>query len=235
MTSASDEKWWPFNCFFQSREQVAVWRGQIRKIGWMIKPLEDQVGQFLLSCKCTVSWGIVMQEQDPLVTFPLRMYHLLLHAHTPCILTTKCIHVFLMIFTINTEQHHLAEHLQLQHIGDEWHSDDFQTWKRLNTVVTASTSGVYMVHASTALTTLSLWKDKLIHNVSFIITTSIMLHVHTQITTTSTSKWLNYKICHSRRMLSLHYPEQPLHPQWMHSTMRPWKWYINLLKPEFYI
>ena len=55
--------------------------------------VEDQVGQFLLSCKCTVSQGIVMQEQDPLVTFPLRMYHLLLRAHTLCILTTKCIHV----------------------------------------------------------------------------------------------------------------------------------------------
>jgi hypothetical protein len=26
-------------------------------------------------------------------------------------------------------------------------------------------------------------------------------------------KFENYKICHSRRFLSLHYPEQPLHPQ----------------------
>jgi len=51
--------------------------------------------------------------------------------------------------------------------------------KSLNTVVTASTSGDYMVRASTALTTSSLWKDKLIHNVSFIIITSITLHVHT--------------------------------------------------------
>lgn len=100
-------------------------------------------------------------------------------------------------------------------------------FKRLNTVVTASTSGDNMVRVSTALTTLSLWKDKLTHNVSFIIITATTLHVHTQIKTTSTSKWLNHKICHSRRLLSLHYPEQPLHPQWMHSTMRPWKWYIN--------
>jgi hypothetical protein len=31
--------------------------------------LEAQVGQFLQGCKCPVSQGIVMQEQDPLVTF----------------------------------------------------------------------------------------------------------------------------------------------------------------------
>jgi hypothetical protein len=29
-----------------------------------MKTLEAQVGQFLLGCKCPVSWGIVMQEQD---------------------------------------------------------------------------------------------------------------------------------------------------------------------------
>ena len=35
MTSASDEKWRPFNCFFfQSREEVVVRRGQIQRIGW---------------------------------------------------------------------------------------------------------------------------------------------------------------------------------------------------------
>ena len=70
MTSASDEKWRTFNCFFQFREQVVVRRGQIRRIGWVIKTLEAQVGQFLLICKCPVSRGIVVQEQDPLVTFP---------------------------------------------------------------------------------------------------------------------------------------------------------------------
>ena len=32
----------------------------------MLKTLEAQVGQFLLGCKCPVSWGIVVQEQDPL-------------------------------------------------------------------------------------------------------------------------------------------------------------------------
>ena len=64
MTSASDEKWRPFNCFFQSREQAVVRRGQIRRTGWVIKTLEAQVGQFLLGCKCPVSRGIVVKEQD---------------------------------------------------------------------------------------------------------------------------------------------------------------------------
>jgi len=63
MTSASDEKWRPSNCFFfQSREQVVVRRGQIRRIGWAIKILEAQVGQLLLGCKCAVSRGIFVQE-----------------------------------------------------------------------------------------------------------------------------------------------------------------------------
>jgi hypothetical protein len=35
----------------------------------VIKTLEAQVGQFLLGCKCPVSRGIVVQEQDHLVTF----------------------------------------------------------------------------------------------------------------------------------------------------------------------
>ena len=56
--------------FFQSRELVLVRRGQIRRIGWVIKTLEAQVGQFLLGCKCPVNWGIVVQEQDPLGDLP---------------------------------------------------------------------------------------------------------------------------------------------------------------------
>ena len=70
MTSASDEKWRHFNCFFQSREQVVVRWGQIRRIGWVIKTLEAQVNQFLLGCKCTVNRGIVVQEQDPFGDIP---------------------------------------------------------------------------------------------------------------------------------------------------------------------
>ena len=83
MTSASDEKWRPFNCFFQSMEQVVVRWGHIRRIGWVIKILEVQVGQFLLGCKCPVSRGIFVQEQDPLGDLPatfflqtvLQLYH----------------------------------------------------------------------------------------------------------------------------------------------------------------
>jgi len=55
-----------FQLFFQSREQVVVRRGQIRRIGWVIKTLEAQVGQFLPGCKCQVSRDIIVQEQDPL-------------------------------------------------------------------------------------------------------------------------------------------------------------------------
>ena len=32
--------------------------------------MEAQVGQFLLGCKCLVSQGIVVQEQDPLGDLP---------------------------------------------------------------------------------------------------------------------------------------------------------------------
>ena len=73
MTPASEEKLRYFN-FFQSREQVVVRRGQIRRIGWVIKILEAQVGQFLLVCKCPVSRGIFMQEQDPLGETPAAFF-----------------------------------------------------------------------------------------------------------------------------------------------------------------
>ena len=45
---------------------MVVRQGQIRTIGWVIKTLEAQVGQVLLGCKCPVSRGIVVQEQDGL-------------------------------------------------------------------------------------------------------------------------------------------------------------------------
>jgi len=63
-----------FQLFFQSREQVVVRRGQIRRIGWVIKKLEAQVGQFLLSCMCLMSRGIVVQEQDLLGEPPAAFY-----------------------------------------------------------------------------------------------------------------------------------------------------------------
>ena len=63
-----------FQLFFQSSEQVVVRRGQIRRIGWVITTLEAQVGQFLLGCKCPVSWGTVTQEQDPLGDLPTAFF-----------------------------------------------------------------------------------------------------------------------------------------------------------------
>ena len=63
-----------FQLFFQSREQVVVRRGQIRRIGWMVKTMEAQVGQFVLGCKCPVSQSFVVQEQDPLGDFPTRFF-----------------------------------------------------------------------------------------------------------------------------------------------------------------
>ena len=59
-----------FQLFFQSREQVVVWRGQIQRIGWVIKTLEAKVGQFLLSWKCLVNWGVVIQKHDPVGDLP---------------------------------------------------------------------------------------------------------------------------------------------------------------------
>ena len=63
-----------FQLFFQSREQVVVQKGQIQRIGWVIKTLEAQVGQFLLGSKYPVSWSIVMQEQDPLGDVPTSLF-----------------------------------------------------------------------------------------------------------------------------------------------------------------
>jgi len=63
-----------FQLFFQSREQVVVRRGQIRRMGWVIKTLDAQVGQFLLGCKCPVSRGIIVQEQDLLGDLPAAFF-----------------------------------------------------------------------------------------------------------------------------------------------------------------
>jgi hypothetical protein len=69
MISVSDEKCrtknGEFQLFFQSREQVVVRRGHIRRIGLVIKTMEARVGQFILDCKCPMNRGIVVQEQDP--------------------------------------------------------------------------------------------------------------------------------------------------------------------------
>ena len=59
-----------FKLFLQSREQAVVRRSQIRKIGWVIKTLEAQVGQFVLGCRWLVSRSIVVQEQDHVRDIP---------------------------------------------------------------------------------------------------------------------------------------------------------------------
>jgi hypothetical protein len=51
-----------------------VQRGQIWRIGWVNKTLEAQVVQFLLDCKCPVSQGIVVQEQDHLGDLPMTFF-----------------------------------------------------------------------------------------------------------------------------------------------------------------
>ena len=70
----AEEKFRTFNCFFLSREQVAVRRGQIRLIGWVIKTMGAQVDQFLLGCMFPESRGIVVQKQDPLVDFTVAFF-----------------------------------------------------------------------------------------------------------------------------------------------------------------
>jgi len=63
-----------FHLFFQSREQVVVRRGQTPGIVWLMKTLEAPVGQFLLGCKCPVSGGIVVQEQDHFGEIPAAFF-----------------------------------------------------------------------------------------------------------------------------------------------------------------
>jgi hypothetical protein len=61
-----------FQLFVQSSEQEVFRRDQIQRIEWVIKTLETHVGQFLLGCKCPVSQGTVVQEQDPFGDLPAR-------------------------------------------------------------------------------------------------------------------------------------------------------------------
>jgi len=43
-------------------------------MGWVIKTMEAQVGNFLLGFKCPVSRGIVVQEQDFLGDLPTVLF-----------------------------------------------------------------------------------------------------------------------------------------------------------------
>jgi len=53
---------------------MVVQKGQIQRIGWVIKTLEAQIGQFLLGCKCLMSQGIIRQEQESLGDLPLAFF-----------------------------------------------------------------------------------------------------------------------------------------------------------------
>jgi len=53
---------------------AAAIRGQIRRIGWVMKTFEAQAGQFLRGCKCPVRRGTVVQEQGPLGDIPAAYY-----------------------------------------------------------------------------------------------------------------------------------------------------------------
>jgi hypothetical protein len=74
MTSASDEKWPPFIFFPPVQVTVGSRRGHFPRIAWVIQTLKAQIGQFLLGCKCPVSRGFVVQEEDPLVDLPAAFY-----------------------------------------------------------------------------------------------------------------------------------------------------------------
>ena len=63
-----------YQLIFQSREQVVVQWGQIRGIEWVIKTLEAQISQFLLDCKCRVSRGIFVQEQETHGELPAALF-----------------------------------------------------------------------------------------------------------------------------------------------------------------
>jgi len=72
-----------FQLFFQSRKQVVARRGQVQRIGWVIKTLEAQAGQFLLGCKCPVSPGNFVQEQYPLGDLPEGVFPSKCHSIVP--------------------------------------------------------------------------------------------------------------------------------------------------------
>ena len=59
-----------FSIFFSVQGTGGSPKGSDPKNRGAMKTLEAQVGQFLLGCKCPVSRGIVVQEQDPLGDFP---------------------------------------------------------------------------------------------------------------------------------------------------------------------
>ena len=70
MTSATDEKWRSFDCFFQSREHVIVRWGQIRRIGWLIKTLEIRQASFIWGASARLTVALSCKNKTHLVNFP---------------------------------------------------------------------------------------------------------------------------------------------------------------------
>jgi hypothetical protein len=74
----SDEKWRTLNCFLVEGTGGSLTGPDLENRMGNLKTMEAQVGQFLLGCKCPVSWGIVGQEQvplgDPPTAFSLKIF-----------------------------------------------------------------------------------------------------------------------------------------------------------------
>jgi hypothetical protein len=67
------QKWWPFNCFsVQGIGGSPTGPDPNNRVG--DQEIGTQVGQFLLGCKCPVSRGIVVQEEDPLGELPATFF-----------------------------------------------------------------------------------------------------------------------------------------------------------------
>jgi len=71
--SASEEKWRPFNCFsVQGTSGSPTWPNPENRVG------DQDTGSpgrpVFSGCKCPVSWGIVVQEQDPIGELPAAFF-----------------------------------------------------------------------------------------------------------------------------------------------------------------
>ena len=80
-TRSTRQQWLPhrtkndnFSNVFSVQRTGGSPTGPDPEIGWVIKTLEAKVLQFLLGCKCPVSRGIVVQEQDPLGDLPAAFF-----------------------------------------------------------------------------------------------------------------------------------------------------------------
>ena len=63
-----------FQLFSRSRERVVVRQSQIRRIGWVIKTLQVQVGRFLVGGMCAVRRDIVVLKEDSAGDLPLAFF-----------------------------------------------------------------------------------------------------------------------------------------------------------------